>query len=179
VTNPPVWDENFIFNESNKPQITVKKPILIDVGALGKGYLIDIVGQILEENGIHSYCIDAGGDILHRNTDVLRIGLENPENIDQAIGIALIKNQSLCGSAGNRRVWAHFHHIINPHTLLSPRHILATWVVGQTTILADGLATALFFVTPQDLLAHFNFEYVIVYADGHAEISTGFPGELF
>ena len=76
-------------------------------------------------------------------------------------------------------MWAQFHHIINPDTLASPRHILATWVVSDTTLLADGLATALFFTPPQNLRNHFDFEYAIVYADGHAEVSPQFPAELF
>ena len=44
---------------------------------------------------------------------------------------------------------------------------------------ADGLATALFFTGADRLAAAFRFEYVLMRADGRAEESSGFPGELF
>lgn len=167
------------------PRLTVKSPILLDFGAAGKGYLIDLVGQILSENGVTDFCIDAGGDILERRVDgtAMRIGLENPENFSEVIGVCELSNASLCGSAGSRRKWSgieqNFHHIIDPKKLASPREILATWVVAETTLLADALATALFFVPPEKLLSRYDFQYVIMYDNHSAVMSPKFPGEIF
>ncbi len=176
--HPPTWNEALDYNF---PRLTIKKPVLLDVGAFGKGHLIDIIAEILFVHGIRSFCIDAGGDIRHTHErgESIQIGLENPLDTSQAIGIATITNKSICGSAGNRRAWDRFHHIIDPRTLESPRHILATWAIADTTILADALATSLFFASPAELSAHYRFEYVIMYADGSAARSPGFPGELF
>lgn len=178
ITTPPTWEE--ILNYEY-PELEISRPIMLDLGAAGKGYLVDIIGELLHSQGINSFCIDAGGDILYHNEngEELKVGLENPEDETQAIGIAKIRNQSLCASAGNRRKWQGFHHIIDPHTLSSPRNILGTWVIAETAIVADGIATCLFFIAPEKLQSQFNFEYLILYKDHSINRSKTFPAELF
>ncbi len=176
------WDQVMDYKH---PVLEIKKPVLLDFGAGGKGYLVDIVSEILEKNGIGSYCVDAGGDMRYRNTTnkLFRVGLENPENIGEVIGVVKITNQSLCGSAGNRRRWKgkdkEFHHVIHPKTLTSPEHMLAVWTVADSTLLADLLTTALYFTTPDILKKHFDFEYLILRPDYSIEQSEGFIAEVF
>ncbi len=161
--------------------LTLKKPSLLDFGAIGKGYLIDIVSEILEESGVASYCVEAGGDIRYRNTSEkkMKVGLENPQNFHEVIGTIDILDQSLCGSAGSRRKWGNFHHIINSRTLTSPTEILGIWVLAHTTILADALTTALFFTSPESLRKEYDFEYLILHSDFSVDRSQGFDAELF
>ena len=175
---PPTWAEAL---EYTFPKLRTRQPVLLDFGAACKGYLIDLVAQVLEQNHIHSFCIDAGGDILYRPKagETLRVGLENPNDLNQVIGVASLCRQSICGSAGNRRVWAGFHHTINPHTLTSPQHLLATWVVADTTMVADALATCLYFVPAATLAQVYDFEYLVLYPDFSIEKSNGFTAELF
>ena len=175
---PPTWDEVIAYEPSNHT-LTLKQPALLDFGAAGKGYLVDIVSEIIENHGISLYTVDAGSDIRHRAQEVLKVGLENPTDATQAIGVADLQNQSLCASAGNRRKWEGFHHIINPHTLQSPQDILATWAIAETTLIADGVTTALFLTTPETLTSHFNFQYLILYSDFSIQKSAEFPAELF
>jgi thiamine biosynthesis lipoprotein len=183
LTIPPTWDDVLDYRF---PRLHVNHPVLLDFGAAGKGYLVDIVGQLLVAHGIYHFCIDAGGDIIYR-TDVvtdpgLAIGLEHPSDPTLAIGLATIRNQSLCGSAGNRRVWGidgEFHHIIDPRSLASPRHIQAVWVAADSGLLADGLATALFFTSASKLAKHFQFEYVIMRADNTLQTSKHFPAVFY
>jgi len=174
MKSPESWDEIF---EYAYPHITMKKPALLDFGAGGKGYIVDIVGDLLKNEGVHSYIVDAGGDMLSKNK-VLKVGLENPFDKTKVIGTVEISNQSIAGSAGNRRAWADFHHVINPKTLSSPKDISAVWVIAESTFLADMLTTALYFLSPQQLLEHFDFEFLIVRAD-MMEKSNGFKAELF
>ena len=181
---PFLWDEAIEFNA---PMLTIKKPVMLDFGAAGKGYLIDLVSKVIEENDIWEYCVDAGGDILYKNKTSIKIGLENPENLNQVIGVCTLEKGSLCGSAGNRRKWANFTHIINPKTLTSPEEIVAVWVIADETILADALATCLFFVPPSNLMEEYNFEYVIIKKENslksdvslYTEKSENFPVEFF
>jgi FAD:protein FMN transferase len=126
---------------------------------------------VIKSFNITQFIIDAGGDILYHGDETLEVALENPLNIDEAIGIAKIKNQSICGSAGNRRAWQGFHHII--------KNILATWAVADDGLIADALTTALFFTEPQSLCPHFNFEYLVLYKDQSVLKSPNFPAELF
>jgi len=176
------WDDVMSYEH---PVLIIKEPVLLDFGAIGKGYLIDIVAAIIRDHGIKSYTINAGGDIAYKSEadKALRIGLEDPKDVKKAVGVANILDMSMCGSAGNRRVWDRFHHIINPLTVESPKHILGLWTVAGSTALADALSTALFFMKPEDvekkLKTKYHFEYAIVYADGSARVSKSFPGNFF
>jgi thiamine biosynthesis lipoprotein len=171
------WDDVMTFEF---PTLTTKEPVQLDFGAIGKGYAIDIVGELLLAEGVTRFVIDAGGDIMHRNqSQILRVGLENPIDFSEVLGVVNLGDTSLCGSSGNRRVWAGFNHIIDPEKVESPKHISALWVVAPSTRLADALSTALFFTEPETLKEKFSFEFVIVYANGSARISSGFPGSLF
>lgn len=174
----PKWEEVIKFNS---PTLEIKKPAVLDFGAAGKGFLVDLIGKLLEENEIKNYCIDAGGDILYKtkNDRSLKVGLENPDNFEEVIGVCEIKNQSLCGSAGNRRKWGNFHHIMNPKKLESVESIKAVWVIAESGLIADGLSTALFLVSPDSLKKVFNFEYLKILTDGTFDKSENFPGEIF
>ena len=110
---------------------------------------------------------------------MIRIGLEDPEDTKKVIGVGILGNGSICGSAGNRRKWGDFTHIINPRTLTSPTEIIAVWVMADTALLADAIATCLFFVPARVLVDAYKFEYVIVYSDRSFEKSANFQGEIF
>lgn len=172
LTAPPTWDEVM---EYAHPTLTMKAPALLDFGAAGKGYLIDIVASVLEQCGVSSYCVDAGGDMIHRGKEPLRVGLEDPDDTSKVIGVVDLQNKSLCGSAGNRRSWGNMHHIINPFTQQSTKTISAVWTVADTTLLSDALATCLFFVPPHVLIEKYNFEYLIVHEDRSVTYSQKFP----
>jgi thiamine biosynthesis lipoprotein len=178
LQRPPTWEVVLSYAE---PILTLTQPALLDFGAAGKGYLVDIVSQLIANNGVDEYCIDAGGDIYYRtrtNASVA-IGLEDPADASHVIGVASILNQAICGSAGNKRAWGEYHHIIDPHSLQSPRHITAVWTIADSTLVADGMATCLFFVEPDRLVEHYNFQYLIVYDDSSYAHSPNFPGEIF
>ena len=164
VHTPLAWEDALMFDGSN---LTLRNPALLDFGAAGKGYLVDLVARVIEGECYGGLIIDAGGDIIHRgaNGAKLRVGLEHPLDLAKVIGVAELGEESICGSAGNRRVWGEYTHIIDPTTLTSPRDILATWVVADTTLLADMLATCLFFVSPETLIPHFAFQHIILYKD--------------
>jgi thiamine biosynthesis lipoprotein len=125
----------------------------------------------LGDNGIKNYCVDAGGDFIHKNNtgEVLRVGLEDPRDTTKVIGVLTLTNRAMAGSAGNRRKWQNFNHIINPKTLLSPENILAVWTVAESAMLADALSTALYFCPTETLLQHYKFDYVIMHADSSVE----------
>ncbi len=171
------WDEVMDFQF---PKLTLKTPVFLDFGAAGKGYLVDIVAGVLRDHGVTAYCVDAGRDMLYCNSEEpLRVGLENPDAPDEVVGVATITSGSICGSAGNRRKWGKFTHIINPVTQESPTNIAATWVVAESGLLADGIATALSFTPAEKLLETFTFSYALIREGGTIEASRDFPAEFF
>lgn len=180
LSSVPAWDDVILYEF---PKLTLKKPALIDVGAAGKGYLVDIVAELLESHGVENYIIDAGGDFrIHTPADAAcRIGLEHPADMSKAIGVVSLNHGSICGSAGNRRQWGAYNHIFNPHTQTSVTDIMAVWVVAEEARIADGISTALFFVAPDKLIKRlpaYSFEYLILYPDYSFAKSELFPAEL-
>ena len=159
-------------------RVSLAAPALIDVGAIGKGRLVDLV--LAELAGVAGgVIVDAGGDIAVRGAEV-RIGLEHPFDLTKAIGVASIRDQALCASAVNRRAWGDgLHHVLDGRTGRPVRTAVATWVLAGTTMLADALATALFFVPGAELQRAFDFSWLTVFSDGSAAHSAEFEGTLF
>jgi thiamine biosynthesis lipoprotein len=161
--------------------INIKIPTLFDFGAIGKGLLVDLLAQIIASFEVKDFFINAGGDMLQKSSSSgpLRIGLEHPEHADEAVGVAILNNNSICGSAANRRAWLDYHHIMNPKLMKPTNSLKAVWATAETTMLADAMTTALYFVAPGKLKQHYDFEYFIVEEDYSLEVSSGFPGEYF
>lgn len=172
----PAWDAAVAWDGE---RLTTVRPVTLDVGAAGKGYLVDLLAALLTAAGHERFTIDASGDILHAGAPI-RVALEDPRNSAQAIGVVTLTGGALCSSASNRRAWANdLHHVIDPATGLPTRAVIATWATAATTLEADGLATALFFADPARLAQTFDFEFARMRADGRVEFSPGLPGEVF
>ncbi len=152
---------------------------LMDFGGLGKGYCVDLLREYLNKKSIQKYLVNGSGDIYYQGADPLRCGLEHPGDTTKVIGVVQLQNGALCASAGNRRTWAGYNHTIDPRTLTSPEEIIATWVRADSTALADGLCTCLFFTEPERYLKDFSFEYLLLNKDYKTKSSTGFTAELF
>lgn len=177
LSRVPAWD-NVLSVSGTTLRLT--SPALLDFGAAGKGYLADLVADELQKEGHRQLCVDASGDMVCRGLDQpLRIGLEDPGDSTQALGVAQISNRALCGSAPNRRAWGDYHHIIDPQTKQSVQNVRAVWTVADTALVADAVATGLFFASPETLREQFEFEYVVVHADGSLQYSSRFPATLF
>jgi FAD:protein FMN transferase len=176
LTQLPRWEDALILKKSS---LTLKTPCIIDIGAVGKGHLIDIVSRYIEQQGYDTYTVDAGGDMRIRSREPVRVGLEHPDDTTKVIGVISLTDKSICGSAGNRRVWGDYHHIINPKTLQKETRVLATWVIADTTMLADGLSTSLFFVEPEVLQQTYQFQYIVLYPDYTVSYSRDLDIELF
>ncbi|MGW3725050.1 FAD:protein FMN transferase [Streptomyces sp. NPDC000851] len=160
--------------------VVTQRALVVDVGAAGKGYLVDLVSDQLREAGYTSFVVDGSGDLRHSGPRATRVGLEHPFDRRQVIGVAEVRDQALCASGVSRRAWGDgLHHVLDARTGVPVDQVVATWAVAQEAAVADGLATALFFTEPHRLAESFDFAYVRVRSDGRAEISPDFPGELF
>lgn len=155
-------------------------PLVVDVGAAGKGYLVDLVSEMLRTAGVTDYLIDGSGDLRHSGQSPIRVGLEHPLDPALVIGVSNLRDAALCASAVNRRAWADgVHHMLDARTGNPVQHVVATWVVAEDAATADGLATALFVAAPEKLAETFSFAYVRMFADGRAEVSENFDGHVY
>lgn len=178
----PAWEDAIAWDGEFLDTVS---PVLLDVGAAGKGYLVDLVSELLAENGIPVHVVDASGDLLTRGVP-LRVALEHPADPSIAVGVVDLTDGSICASAANRRSWGPgLHHVLDAVTGEPTLDVIATWAIAPTARLADGCATALFFDTPPDVAAARDFYTahdvvtLRMFANGRLEHSASFTGELF
>jgi len=176
----PSWDDALAWDGE---YLTTASSVLLDVGAAGKGYLVDLVSGVLGDHGIPQHVVDAGGDLLTRGVP-LRVALEHPLDPTKAIGVVELSggptDAALCASASNRRAWGDgVHHVLDAVTGEPTSQVIATWAIASTAAWADGAATALFFETDPDFFDRHRVATVRMFANGRVERTPTFAAELF
>jgi len=133
--------------DPERKTITLRRPLLLDLGAVAKGLAIDAAARELEP--FSDFSIDAGGDLY--------LGGNNPEGVPWSIGIrhprhhnALIdtlrvSNQAVCTSGDYERA----DHILDPRLSQPAAAVASATVVAPSAMLADSLATAAFVLGPR------------------------------
>jgi FAD:protein FMN transferase len=172
----PAWDAAIAWDGR---RLDAPAPVLLDVGAAGKGQLVDLVGGVLTGLGHERWVVDASGDLRPRTVPI-RVALEHPADPSRAIGVVELEDRAIAASASNRRAWGDgLHHVLDAVTGEPTRGVVATWAIARSAMVADGVATALFFDVDPGLLARHDVEYVRMFADGRVEHSPALPGEVF
>lgn len=153
---------------------------LLDIGAAGKGLLVDLVIDVLGAHDVTDVTVDASGDLRVTGDRLERVALEHPFDHRRAIGVVEVTGGALCASATNRRVWGDgLHHMIDGLTGRPVENVVATWALAPTAMVADGAATALFFSSPAEVYAATGAIGVRMFGDGRSERHREFSGELF
>ncbi|MDO4913486.1 MAG: FAD:protein FMN transferase [Bifidobacteriaceae bacterium] len=168
----------------NRTILRTTQNVQLDFGACGKGLLVDILFHTLHnQHGINSLLINAGGDIRCHTPEPIIIGLEDPNNTDNAIGQIAIKSGAICASAPSRRHWQlasgqKVHHILNAIDGLPSKQTAATWVYineenTYATMFADGLSTALFVDDAHQIVNEY-LDYMKYYKQHNKHTDTDF-----
>jgi len=159
-------EEKGVFSELHlDPQTrTATKPrnLRIDLGGIGKGYIVDRVASFLAQHFEH-FLVDAGGDIATKGSNMCEgypywaIEVEHPLNKEESAALLLLSDKAVATSGRNRRHWLkegqEKHHIIDPRTQKSATSaFLSVTVVAENTLSADILAKTLFIAGPEGLL---------------------------
>lgn len=165
--------------------LALSAPAVIDVGALGKGRLVDLVAEVVvrASGRAGSVTVDAGGDLVVRGGSE-RVALEHPYDPARAIGTWQVSEAALCASAINRRAWpgaggSGLHHVLDARTGEPVRTIAATWAVASEAMVADAVATALFFDGGPQYAASVGARWVRMTTAGAVEWSPGCDATLF
>jgi thiamine biosynthesis lipoprotein len=132
----------------NEDVVRVPKGTILEFGGFGKGWLIDAYVKILRKHGVQQFIVNGGGDLFCQSKKTVEFELQNPYDPTLKVGEAGITTGALAASSVVIRAWEHdgvrYHHIIDPETALpSDSGVVATFVVAETALLADTLATAL------------------------------------
>ena len=124
-------------------------PRLFDPTGLVKGWGVERAAQVLRELPRHTFCINAGGDLVAgHGPDVdpglaeqpWRIGLENPADRTQILQTVELATGALATSG----TAARGSHLLDPRTGLPSQHHGAVTIVGTDLTWVDVWATAVF-----------------------------------
>lgn len=162
-----VWYKNIFLNDN---QIELKNGVQIEFWSCGKGYMLDVIYNILKR--YHTdFVINFWGDIRVRGKR--NIFLEDPCDINKNIWSVPLENMSLASSAGNKRKIKWWHHLIDMHQGKSQNDKLAVYVTHKLWVFADIFATALF-VTPLDISLK-----ILEQVDGLEALIISSSGKIF
>ncbi len=165
---PDFWNEVKL----NRDEIVIPGESAVDFGGFGKGWLLDKLAVLLEQNGCPQYLINGGGDIVLSSTEPIELGLEHPYDSEKVIGTTKITRGALAVSSTVKRRWnvggnTH-HHIIDPlQDSSSDSPVISVYVRGQTSLITDTLATVVL-IRPEmvgRLKKQFGIEVIIVRKD--------------
>lgn len=129
------------------------KGMSLDLGGIAKGMIIDKAVQILKAEGITAGIVEAGGDLFCFGDKDWRVGVRHPRK-SGLLGVIVVREQAVCGSGdyyqyvidGNSQ--ERQHHIIDPEKMKSAGKSISVTLIAPTAELADGLATTLFILGP-------------------------------
>jgi thiamine biosynthesis lipoprotein len=159
-----------------------RRDLKIDLGAIGKGRVIDLAVEILHAHGIHNAVINAGGKLRavgKAGTRAWRIGIRDPRHSGTLGGIDVQGDESVSTSGDYERFaivnGRRVHHLLDPRTGRPTTHTEAVTVLARDATTADGASTAIFLAGPsewQEVAKRLGIRDVLrVDADGTLQIS--------
>lgn len=153
--------DDIVLNDADH-SVEIKDPELkIDVGAVAKGYATELIGEELRAAGLKTALISAGGNVKiigsapEADRNSFGIGLQNPEAItgdgsteDNMKDIIYTNDTSVVTSGDYQRYYIvdgkHYHHLIDPDTLMPADHFRSVTIVTKDSGYADFLSTTVF-----------------------------------
>jgi FAD:protein FMN transferase len=154
--------------DSNNRTITLRQPLLLDLGAVAKGLAVDAAARALQP--FNDFAIDAGGDLYLGGHNPERapwsVGIRHPRVDGQLIDRLHVSDAAICTSGDYERLGPNAAtHILDPRSGTGAITSASVTVVAPTALAADALATAAFVLGPSegiDLLVRHGVEGLIV-----------------
>ncbi len=152
--------ENILFDDETMSVSLKREGVVIDLGAIAKGYAADEVKNILMEYGIKSAIINLGGNVfvMGEKEDGVkwRVGIQNPLKDDNEYIVTIeASDETIVTSGGYERFFKSkgkvYHHIFDTKSGYPKENdILSVTVVTKSSIKADALSTTLFLFGSSD-----------------------------
>ncbi|VVB80642.1 ApbE family protein [uncultured archaeon] len=125
----------------NGNKISLLNPdVLIDLGSIAKGFIVDKLVSFLKEKGIKNGLVNARGDLRVFGDIEQPMGIQHPRGKEKIIHSFILKNQAVATSGDYNQFIKKYDqsHILNKKDLIS-----AT-VLANTTMEADVLTSVVF-----------------------------------
>lgn len=179
---------NLIIDEENSTVYIADPEMTLDVGAIAKGYAVEMIARELEARGITGYVLNVGGNIrtigTKENGEKWMAGIENPGlDIEESyIAYVGLSGQAIVTSGSYQRYYIvdgkAYHHIIDPETLMPAEYFVAVSIICEHSGDGDGLSTAVFCMPLEEGMALIEsldgVEAMWTLSDGTQAKSSGF-----
>ena len=144
-----------------------------DFSAIGKGYAIDRIAELLEKNGVNNYFIEIGGEIRAKGSkfsDKWIFGIERPTNSKKSPYLAFnVPSEGV--SIATSGEYREPNHIWGK----GPRDLISVTVATSDAASADAWATALYVLGEEkglDIAEKNNLEVFFITNNGDSIQST-------
>ena len=147
--------------------------VSIDLSALAKGYGVDAVASVVDQQGCADYLVEIGGEVRVRGKNRTGrpwlLGIEMPDGSGSAHRIMELKEGAAATSGNYRNFFEHdgtkYSHTIDPRLGMPVTHALASvTVVHASAMWADGYATLIAVLGPEAGLALADAKGLAAYA---------------
>ena len=160
----------------------------LDVGAIAKGYAVEMIARSLEAEGVTGFMLNVGGNVrtVGPKADGIAwlVGVQNPNESSDVAYLAYLRIADLAvvTSGSYQRYYMvdgeTYHHIIDRETLMPAKGFLSVSLICPSSAMADCLSTALFCMSYEDGLALVESlegtEAIWVFEDETVKTSSGF-----
>ena len=164
--------------------------VMIDCGAIAKGYGVDRVAKVLRDHGVINYMVEIGGEVVTKGRNPeghpWQIGISRPtagaEVSSQPLQTVLsLENAALATSGNYRNFYEHngkkYAHTIDPRTGRPVQHsLLSATVIAPDCATADAYATSFMVMgiegAKQVLAKHKELKAYLIYADEKSQLQV-------
>ena len=171
--------------------------VMIDLGAIAKGYAVDCVARLLSANHIRNYMVEIGGEVIthgrHPEGHPWQIGISKPQadaggEAGSCQTILSLENAALATSGNYHNFYVRdgrkYAHTIDPRTGRPVTHsLLSATVAANDCATADAYATAFMVMGLEEaktlLKAHKELGAYLIYADDKGRLATFATGKVF
>lgn len=123
----------------------------IGLGGIAKGFALARAAETLDQQGVKSYLLSAGGQIFARGLrdgNPWRVGIRDPRGeSDDYFAVVTVSNVSVSTSGDYERYFelegTRYHHILDPRTGMPSRGLRSATVMGPDATIVDALSTAM------------------------------------
>ena len=148
---PPTYRD--VHLDPEQRTVTLRTPLVLDLGAVAKGLAIDLAAKELSVFG--HYTVEAGGDLYAGGRNAAdapwHVGIRHPRQGNAIIETVGLSDAAICTSGDYERAaptGADGHHLLDPRTGKSPNSTASVSVIAPTAMAADALSTAAFVLGP-------------------------------